>query len=515
MSLRIAQLHAENIKRLQVVEVTPEGNIVEIAGNNGEGKSSLLDAIWIALKGRAAAPPEPIRQGEEFALIELDLGKLRIVRTFKRADDGDYTDTLRVEDPQGLKYDKPQKVLDALIGAIGFDPFAFVQMKSDAQAKQLLALVPLTDEAGQPVDLAELAALDKRIYDTRRDVNRDLKAAEARLDAIAPGEKVDVPNVEELQATIAEANDHNGSIERRKANREAFLEKLGADRAKLEEDRDRIAALAKIADDLEADIAARQKQIEDAEALPEPIDTAALFQQLATADQARQKNRLLEEREKVAAEVKDLRAKSEGHTKRLEENAALRLGALTRAKMPVEGLGVDFDDDGAHVTFNDVPFVQISTAEQLRVSTAIAMAANPELRVLRISDGALLDDNSMKLLGDMAREHDFQLWIELVKPNETTGIVLENGAIVGQDAKPRERKKPAARNQDDSTEKAARDALVTGTGATQGGEHVPTDELFQAPTYTQEEWDALSPARRAFLTKQGAGPATEGNDDNG
>lgn len=522
MSLKVVHLVAENFKRLVAIEITPEGNVVEIAGKNGAGKSSVLDAIWVALKGRAANPPEPIRQGEEVAYLELDLGKYRIVRKFTRQEGGEYTDFLRVEDPEGLQYPKPQQTLDKLLGAIGFDPFAFVQLKPEKQAGALLELVELTDEAGQPVNLEELRGLDKRIYDTRRDVNRDLKAAEARLDAIAPGEKVDVPNVEELQAEVAKANEHNASIERRKAGRERFLETLQQDRDELEELRAEIARLTEKAAEAEASIVERQKQVDEAEPLPEPIDTAAMFQQIATADEARQKNRLLDEREKVAAEVEELRKKSESYTKRLDENEALRQGALARAEMPIEGLGVDGDDEGLHVTFNGVPFVQISTAEQLRVSTAIAMAANPELAILRISDGSLLDDDSMAILRELATAHDFQLFVELVRPNEATGIILEDGRIKGQELEPQDRT-PKRRKAEPDTPETVAEKASAGRKVAQGLQDAidfsEGDEtkgrIATEETYTQDEWDALPPARRAFLTKQGIAPTTaEGDDDN-
>ena len=254
MSLKIAHLHAENFKKLKVIEVTPDGNVIEIAGNNGEGKTSLLDAIWVALKGRAVAPPQPIRQGEEEAYIELDLGKLRIVRTFKLSGDGDFTDTLRVEDANGLKYPKPQAVLDALMGHIGFDPFAFIQLKPDAQAKQLLQLVPLE------VDLEELAGLDKRIYDTRRDVNRDAKAAKARLDSLPPAQEIgNTVDVGELEAQLATAAEVNAGIERRKIARANFDAELSAHQNRIIEIGEQIEALGKERDRLHEVVAGMEE----------------------------------------------------------------------------------------------------------------------------------------------------------------------------------------------------------------------------------------------------------------
>ena len=49
--MKIVQLHAENYKRLRTVEISPDGNIVTIGGRNGAGKSSILDAIYVALGG--------------------------------------------------------------------------------------------------------------------------------------------------------------------------------------------------------------------------------------------------------------------------------------------------------------------------------------------------------------------------------------------------------------------------------------------------------------------------------
>jgi hypothetical protein len=55
--------------------------------------------------------------------------------------------------------------------------------------------------------------------------------------------------------------------------------------------------------------------------------------------------------------------------------------------MPIDGLSLE----SGRVMFNGIPLDQGSSAEQLRVSTAIAMSSNPELRVIRIKDGSLLD----------------------------------------------------------------------------------------------------------------------------
>ena len=89
----------------------------------------------------------------------------------------------------------------------------------------------------------------------------------------------------------------------------------------------------------------------------------------------------------------------------------------------MEGLSVD--DEG--VLFNGIPFGQASAAERLKVSVAMAMSANPELRVICIRDASLLDSDSKTMLVEMAKQHDYQIWYEVVGDGGPAGIIIEDG----------------------------------------------------------------------------------------
>lgn len=78
-----------------------------------------------------------------------------------------------------------------------------------------------------------------------------------------------------------------------------------------------------------------------------------------------------------------------------------------------------------------MPFDQASSAEQLRTSVAIAMAANPKLRVIRVQDGSLLDEEAMRILAEMAQAADYQVWIERVGVSGGVAIVIEDGTVKG------------------------------------------------------------------------------------
>jgi len=54
---------------------------------------------------------------------------------------------------------------------------------------------------------------------------------------------------------------------------------------------------------------------------------------------------------------------------------------------------------------------------------------NPKLRVIRVRDGSLLDEDAMKLLAKFADAHDMQIWVERVDSSGAVGFVLEDGRV--------------------------------------------------------------------------------------
>ena len=49
--MKIIELQAENVKRLKAVDITPDGTLQIIGGRNAQGKSAVLDSIWLELSG--------------------------------------------------------------------------------------------------------------------------------------------------------------------------------------------------------------------------------------------------------------------------------------------------------------------------------------------------------------------------------------------------------------------------------------------------------------------------------
>lgn len=399
--MKIIKLTAENVKRLKAVEISPDGTVQVITGRNAQGKTSVLDAIWLALGGGAAAreTARPIRAGEDKASVTLDLGDLLVTRTWT----GDKT-ALTVKSAEGARYPSPQGVLDALVGRLSFDPLEFTRLSGRDQIAALLDLVDLD------VDLPALAAQRAKLYSERTEIGRQGKVLEGQATGLGPVE--DAP-AEELSASdlIALIRSEQQETERQQADHRQAA-RLGADVQRLEEELGRARSA----------LAAAQ----DALASHRPVkDVAILEANLATIEETNRAVRRNADREAVARKLDAARTSYRETTAAIEEIDHSKAEALAKAVFPVAGLG--FDDDG--VTYNGVPFSQASAAEQIRVSLAMAMSLNPELRVIRILDGSLLDSDNLRLISEMATEHDYQVWIERVADGSGVGVVIEDGEV--------------------------------------------------------------------------------------
>lgn len=422
--MKIVKLIAENVKKVRAVEITPTGELVEITGKNGAGKTSVLDSIWWALAGAKHIQAVPIRQGADKARIRLDLGDLVVERRFTKTGS-----TLTVEKADGARYTSPQTILDALLGELSFDPLAFVNLEPADRYEALRGIVTLD------VDVEQLEGLNRGDFDRRTDLNRDAKAKRAQAEGISVAKGLPAARIDTaaLMDRMAEASKVNADIETRRGRRAAVEVEIKDLRSRAAKDGTEVARLRAEADRLEEGVGHLEeratslaKKLEEAAPLPAPVDVDALRGELTTASTTNRQIDDRERRESLLTESGELEVQAKALTETMAARDQAKADAIARAAMPVEGLGFG---EGA-VTFKGVPFEQASTAEQLRVSVAIAMAANPKLRVIRIKEGSLLDADNVELIATMAREHDYQVWIERVDTTGKVGIVIEDGSVV-------------------------------------------------------------------------------------
>lgn len=160
------------------------------------------------------------------------------------------------------------------------------------------------------------------------------------------------------------------------------------------------------------------------------IDLGLLRSQLAGVEETNRKVRANVQKTEALKSLRAAEGKSETMSQQLEDLAAKKQELLAAAKFPVTGLG--FNEDG--VTFNELPLNQASSAQQLRISVAIAASMNPKLRVMLVRDGSLLDDANLALLKELCVSFNLQCWVERVGHGAECSVVIADGEVEGAES---------------------------------------------------------------------------------
>jgi len=421
--MRILNLQAENIKKLTAIDITPKDDVILITGENGAGKSSVLDCITMALKGGREIPEEPIKHGEDKGKIMLDLGDYVVLRSFTKNNT-----SLQIRSKEGALQSSPQKLLDKIVGNISFDPLDFMNNDKKKQREIFLSLIGV-DTTGidkEEKDLREERLLIGRQKDQLvarhkempewKDVKGEeeisiLSISKQLQDAIKTNSDID---------TFIQDNENIKSTAMLDVERKKELEKELADlnlkinNAKLvyQSNKEKIATMVK-------------------------IDTTPIEDSMATLETTNSHIRDNKEKVRVKLEADAAVDNYEGLTKRIDETISKRKKLLEKAPIPVPGLS--FDD--GELLYNDIPLDQASDGEKLMISLSISMALNPTLKVLRIKDGSLLDAKNRTIISKQVKDKGYQLWYESVGSDSKVGIVIEEGNIISVDGQPAEPKK--------------------------------------------------------------------------
>lgn len=404
--MKVIELHAENFKRLKAITIRPEDDsAVVISGKNAQGKSSAIDAIWAALQGVLILKntPEPVRKGKKEAEVRVDLGDYIVTRKWKKGGKNSY---LTVTTPDGAaKITSPQKLLDSLMGELSFDPLAFTRLTDKNQTHVLMSMLRL--------DITKHEDDRATAYEERTIVNRDAEKAKVQMDTIPEIEDVpDAIDVNDLMEQYQLAVDESSEIQHGR-------DMIDEAEKELTQLKDRMKELTEIVYEWQKQLSSPRKH-PDSDEIKKKIDSASEIN--AIVEQADARKEFENEYTRLLNESKSL-------TQSIENVDAAKQEMLNSVKMPIEGLSIN---DERELEINGIPLKQASRSEQLQVAIAIGMSQNPELRVMRVEDASVLDDESMQALTTAAQENDYQLWMEIVDGSGEIGICIEDGEIINE-----------------------------------------------------------------------------------
>jgi len=155
-------------------------------------------------------------------------------------------------------------------------------------------------------------------------------------------------------------------------------------------------------------------------------DTTALRGELMSLEET---NKLIRKNQQIATitnQHDDKAAEYNDYTQQIHDIDTSIQELVHSTEFPIEGLSID--ESG--IIFNGQPISQASQAEQIKIGLAIAESLNPELQIVLVKDGSLLDKTSMRVIRDFAKEKDCQIWVERIEPDSQDAIIIEDGGVV-------------------------------------------------------------------------------------
>lgn len=422
--MKIETIKINGFKKLVQFSIDPDGKSVEISGRNGQGKSSIIDAIWVVLTGKDV-PGIPINKEcvKAKIIVGLDSGHTATLEFKARGGK-----VLTVEGPDGMPVKAPQAFLNELIGRISFDPFEFVN-KTPKQQKEFLQDLLKIDNSD--LDVRKNAALTEK-----REAEADRNAIEKQLEELAgitETKPVDVSELmsaqekrQEVAQTLDKARHGLESINVQMSNSAERARRISEEirklRSELEcQERDLDAALEET-ETAKQRIQRGNEVVTDLEKRLQEIPDNA--QAIRDASETNRKAEAWKRKTALREELKVVEKSIDASKQAIEDIESDRKERLFSAKFPVEGL--EFTEDG--VLFNGLPFDSGNQCQSdiLRVGVAIAVAQDPALKIVRIKDGSLLDSARKAELLEQLAASGFQTFIESVADTELQAITIES-----------------------------------------------------------------------------------------
>jgi len=382
--MKIIKLVINNFKGIKAVDITPDPDnpIVFINGPNGAGKSCVLDSLLVGFGGTSSSDKQLLRDGEVLGDVDIDIGDYKIRRVIKES-----SVKLQVKSKMGEIKRSPQAVLKSLMGPFAVDPMGFFDLGSKQQVEML---------SGQEGSKAShgLMARKEVIKEDLRRLRSDLKVNKSMRDMIGDyKEYANPPNIkpEAFKFELKEAMEYN--------------DKTASMKRQFDETTHEIERLARKAADLE--IALKDRVAIDIEEIMERMDEAKA--EIEEYQKSVKAEAMINEGFQIEQSIEELK----------HEDKVIDASLADMCKEWLPGVDLSLSPEGA-IQVNGINARQISTFEKMDLAMKISIHSNPQLRVMMIKDGSLIDGFSMKNVRDFAKDNEFQVWIECVS-NEPTG----------------------------------------------------------------------------------------------
>ena len=405
MSVKINKLEIENVKRVRAVKIEPaKDGLTVIGGDNGQGKTSVLDSIAWALGGDNFKPSAPEREGSAippYLHVVLSNG-LVVERKGKNSD-------LKVTDPTGKK--AGQKLLDSFVEKLALNLPKFMESSDSEKAKILLNIIGVGDKL-TALDTKEKELYQERLY-TGRTADQKAKFAkeqpyysEAPKDLISPSDLI-----KRQQEILA----RNGENQRKREERDKYDRELADAQIAFDEAKRRLAVA-------EQNAVTARKSAEDLH----DESTKELEESIANIEEINRKVRANLDKDKAEEDALTYKNKYNELTGEIEKVRREKIELLQSADLPLPGLSVE---EGALI-YNGKKWDCMSGAEKLKVSTAIVRKLNPECGFVLLDKLEQMDLKTLKEFGEWLEAEGLQAIATRVSTGDECSIIIEDGYAV-------------------------------------------------------------------------------------
>lgn len=411
MSVKISSFEIENVKRVKAVAYEPtENGLTVLGGKNGQGKTSVLDAIAWALGGNRFAPSTPYREGSTIPphlKIKLSNG-IVVERSGKNSN-------LKVIDTAGNK--GGQALLDAFVSQFALNLPKFMNSTGKEKADTLLQIIGVGDK------VYELETKEEQLYNQRHAIGQisDQKkkyAKELPDYENVPNEPVSASELIKQQQDILARNGEN--------------ERLRVERKNLENQaNDLQSQINNLNSELTSVLAKLEKANKTVSELHDE-STAELEKNIADIDEINRMVRANLDKAKAEEDAMFYQDKYAELTNDIDNVRNEKYALLNNAELPLDGLSVE----NKELTYNGFKWDNMSGSEQLRVATAIVRKLNPECGFVLLDKLEQMDTDTLKDFAKWLESEGLQAIATRVSSGDECSIIIEDGYIKSETTTP-------------------------------------------------------------------------------
>jgi len=415
--MKINKLEIENVKRVKAVKIEPTQNgLTVIGGKNGQGKTSVLDAIAWVLGGEKYKPTEAQREGSVIPpSLKIVMSNGIIVE--RKGKNG----TLKVTDPNNQK--SGQQLLNEFVEQLALDLPKFMESTSKEKSTTLLKIIGVGDK------LYELENEEKTLYNKRLTIGQisDQKKKYAKEQIYytdAPREIVSASELIREQQNILAQNGENQRLRDKALTLHAERNRLAEKVNSLKEELDKYQKELILIDSNMTNAYKTSEQLNDE-------STTELEQNITQIEEINRKVRANLDKDKAEEDAKDYDAQYNTLTTQINSIKQSKTDLLQSANLPLPELSIV---DG-ELTYKNKKWDCMSSSEQLRVSTAIVRKLNPKCEFVLLDKLEQMDVDTLKEFGEWLEQEGLQAIATRVSTGEECSIIIEDGYVVGQDEK--------------------------------------------------------------------------------